>query len=51
MHMQESCHLVALDNRLAKDSPLYSMAIDSKHTNTLYGVLSAETKTYLISLP
>jgi hypothetical protein len=21
MHMQESCHLVALDNRLAKDFP------------------------------
>ena len=28
--MQESCHLVVLDNRLAKDSPLYSTAIDPK---------------------
>ena len=45
MHMQESCNLVALDNRLAKISPLYSMAIDPKCTHTLYGVLSAKTKT------
>jgi hypothetical protein len=51
MHMQESCHLVAFDNRLAKDFPLYSTAIDPKHTHNLYGVLSAKTKTYLIPLP
>ena len=51
MHMQESCHLVVLDNRLAKDSPLYSMAINPKCTYTLYGVLSAKTKTYYIPLP
>jgi hypothetical protein len=49
--MHESLHLAALDNRLAKDFPLYSMAIDPKYTHTLYGVLSAKTKTYLIPLP
>ena len=45
MHMQLWLHLVALDNRLAKISPLNSMSIDPKHTHTLYGVLSAKTKT------
>jgi hypothetical protein len=30
---------------------LNSTAIDTKHTHTLYSVLSAKTKTYLILLP
>jgi arginine/ornithine N-succinyltransferase beta subunit len=42
--MQESFHLLALDNHLAKVSPLNSMTIDPKYTQTLYGVLSAKTK-------
>jgi arginine/ornithine N-succinyltransferase beta subunit len=41
--MQESFHLLALDNHLAKVSPLNSMTIDPKYTQTLYGVLSAKT--------
>ena len=41
-----------LDNRINYDfSPLHSAAIDPKYTHTLYGVLSAKTKTYLIPLP
>ena len=51
MHMQEQYHLVALDNRLAKDFPLYSMAIDPKCDHTLYSVLIIEIKTYFIPLP
>ena len=51
MHMQLQLHLVALDYRLSKNFPLYSTAIDPKHTHTLYGVLSAKTKTYLIHFP
>ena len=51
MHMQESCHLVALYNHLAKDFPSYSTAIDPKHDYTLYSVLITKTKTYLIPLP
>ena len=49
--MQLQLHLVALDYRLSKNFPLYSIAIDPKHTYTLYGVLSVKIKTYLIPLP
>ena len=50
--MHESCHLVALDNRLAKDFfPLYSTTIDPKYDYTLYSVLITKNKTYLIPLP
>ena len=51
MHMQEQCHLAALDNHLTKDFPLYSMTIDHKHDHTLYSVLITKNKTYLIHLP
>jgi hypothetical protein len=51
MHRHESCHLVGLHNRLAKDFPHYSMTIDPKHDHTLYSVLVTKTKIYLIPLP
>jgi hypothetical protein len=51
MHMQESCHLVALNNRLAKDFPSLYTAIDPKHDHTLYNVLITETKSLFIHLP
>ena len=50
MHMQESCHLVALYNHLAKDFPSYSMAIDPKRDHTLYSVLITKNKTFHIPL-
>jgi hypothetical protein len=51
MHMQERCHLVALDNRLAKDFSFYSMTINPKRDHTLYSVLITKNKTYHIPLP
>ena len=51
MHMQEQCHLAALDNHLTKDFPLYSTAIDPKRDYILYSVLITKNKTYLIHLP
>ena len=51
-HAIELDHLMALDNRINYDfCPLHSTAIYHKHIYTLYGVLSAKTKTYLIPLP
>jgi hypothetical protein len=51
-HATELDHLMALDNRINYDfSPLHSTAIYPKHTHTPYGVLSVNTKTYLIPLP
>ena len=51
-HAIELDHLMALDNHINYAfSPLHSTAIDPKYTHTLYGVLSAKTKTYLIPLP
>ena len=52
MHMQKSCHLVALDNRLAKDFfPLYSTTIDPKYDYTLYSVLITKIKMALSNIP
>ena len=51
-HAIELEHLMALDNHINYDfSSLHSTTIDPKHTHTLYGVLNAKTKTYLIPLP
>jgi len=44
MHMNNDT-LVALDNHLVKNSPLYSTTIYSKCDHTLYGVLITKTKT------
>jgi hypothetical protein len=45
-------HLMAFDNRINYDfSLLHSAAINPKYTHTLYGVLSAKTKAYLIPFP
>jgi hypothetical protein len=50
MHMHDQQHLVALDNQFNHNFSLFIVRLSILNTLTLYGVLSAKTKTYLIPL-